>query len=100
MSNLLTNSILHIDAAASSAVTGIKRVRLIQWVDDIMDVIDGQDLVFVMGQTTFTTKSKIGSDVGQQSIVLWQMGPFNPGFPVDGISVTTIDHGVLYVWID
>ena len=56
MGNLLTNSILHIDAASGSAVTGIKKVRLIQWVDDVMDVIDGQDLVFVMGGTTFTTK--------------------------------------------
>lgn len=101
MANDITNNIKQIDTAgATSAVTGLRKIRLIQWVDDNMDIADDDDLVLVLGKITISIKNKIGSDVGQQSVVVWQAGPFNPGYTVDGYSVTTIDHGVLYIWED
>ena len=103
MANVLTGGIKQFDAAG--AITGIRRVRLIQWVCDAGDIAKNSDLVFVLGGVTFTVKAKMGAaddigDIGQQSIVPLEIGPFDPGIHIDGYSVTTIDHGVLYIWED
>jgi len=100
MANVLTGRIKQIDTAASSAVTGKRKIRLIQWIDDASDIADGDDLVIVLGGITISMLANIGSDVGRQDPVVWQAGPFSPGYAVDGYSVTTIDHGVLYIWED
>ena len=101
MANDLTGRIKYIDTGgATSAVTGLRKIRLIQWIDDAGDMADDDDLVLVLGQTTITTKINIGSDVGKIGPVMLEIGPFNPGFKVDGYSVTTIDKGVLFIWED
>ena len=101
MANVLTDRIKYIDTGgATSAVTGKRKIRLIQWIDDASDIADGDDLVIVLGGTTITFKVTITSDIGEQALVKFQTGPFNPGYAVDGYSVTTIDHGVLYIWED
>jgi len=102
MANVMTGSIKQIDTAgATSAVTGWRRIRLIQWFNDNDDIANDDDLVFVLGGITITTKAIVeASGVGHQPLVVYQAGPFNPGFKVDGYSVTTIDHGVLYIWED
>jgi hypothetical protein len=101
MANVMTDKIKQIDTGgATSAQTGLRRIRLIQWIDDAGDIADADDLVIVLGGITISMKANIGSDVGRQDNVVWQAGPFNPGFSVSGYSVTTIDHGVLYIWED
>jgi len=103
MGNLLTaGNVLQFDTAgATSIITGTLKIREIQWIQDNDDIVNDDDLVFVLGGVTFTTKAIIeASAVGYQPITIWKMGPFNQGIHVDGMSITTIDHGVLYVVID
>ena len=33
------------------------------------------------------------------NVVIWQIGPFANGFPIQSFVVDTISHGVLYVWL-
>lgn len=39
----------------------------------------------------------IGSDVGQQNLVIWRLGPYSPAMKVNGYTINTIDHGVVIV---
>jgi len=83
-------------------VTGQAYLRLIQWVDDADDVANGHSLVITIGGCTLTLKvckhETAGSaDIG--SSIIWQAGVFNPGIPVDGISVGTLDSGAVHVWL-
>ena len=98
MANTTTGKVLRFEEAGSKS--GILRVRLIQWVCDAGDIVDGNTLDFTLGENSnITTLAKIGDDTGQQSCVVYEAGPFNPGLKFDGITVTTITKGELLVWL-
>lgn len=96
MANLLTDNPVYIDTAASSTVTN-KRIVLIQWIDDAADIIDDDDLVFVINGVTVTIKYQKTTDVGGAGVVYYEAAFSTPIF-ASTFSVTTIDHGALLVW--
>jgi len=87
-------------AAAGVVTTETVNLRLFQWVDDAGDVADTNSCVVVINGTTLTAVVQKPSDVGDHNVVLWQIGPFNPGIPVKGINVSTLDKGGAHVWFD
>jgi hypothetical protein len=97
MSNQLTSNPIIFDAAASASGTYL--VRQIQWVDDAADIADDDDLVLTINGVTFTHKIALAANTVNNTVV-YQAGPFNPGIRVIDFTVTTIDHGILVVWID
>lgn len=76
-----------------------KYVRLIQWIDDNADIADDDDLVVVINGATITGKIALGANT-VNNLCVWQLGPFSPGLPVSDFTITTIDHGVLLVFVD
>lgn len=98
MANLLTSNPIFIDTAASSTVTN-KKIQQIQWIEDNADIVDDDDLVFVINEVTITVKMQKTTDVGYQDTVIYQAGPFNIPIYARTFSVTTIDHGTLLVWV-
>jgi len=97
MANVLTSNPKYIDASAGSAF-GPANIRLIQWVDDAADIVDDDDLVFVMNGITITGKIALTANT-INNVAVWQIGPFSPGIPCTSFSVTTIDHGALLVFV-
>ena len=98
MANNLVSNPKYIDTAANSNLSNVK-IQLIQWQDEAGDVGDGEDLSMTINGVTFAMKFKLGSDVGQQDIILWQAGPFaEPIFARDFV-VNTIDDGAVLVWV-
>ena len=96
MANLLTSNPIYIDTAASSDIYN-KKVVLIQWQDEAGDVADGEDLSMTINGVTFAMKFKLGSDVGQQDIILWEAA-FSVPIMVTHMVVNTIDDGAVLVW--
>lgn len=76
------------------------RLRLLQWVDDAEDIADGDDCdITVNGQTLHAAPQRaVGPD--SKSVVLWEIGPFEPGILLDSLVITTLDHGAIQVWWD
>jgi len=102
MANTLTGNPKYIDTAAVGAeihIPGLAGIKEIQWVDDAGDIADGDDLSITMNGVTFAMKANIGSDVGDQDIIKYKLGPFNPPLVARDFVVGTIDHGVLLVFV-
>jgi len=89
-----------VKAAAATVTDKTINLRLIQWVNDADDIADADNCDITINGTTLSTQLHIGSDVAQHDVVLWQIGPFNPGIHVTGLVVTTLDHGAIHVWYD
>jgi len=87
-------------AAAATVTTDTVNLRLLQWVDDAGDVADTNSCAVTINGTALTTVVQKPSDVGDHRVVLWQIGPFNPGIPVKGIVVDTLTKGGVHVWFD
>ena len=100
MANQATANPIVIDTAAAGDVfTGPQTVRLIQWIDDAADIADNDDLVMSINGVTLTTKLQLDNP-GGTGLAQWTIGPFNPGISVKSLKVTTLDHGVVHVWLD
>ena len=100
MGNDLNGNPMYVDTAAALWTAGYpKSVRLIQWIDDAADIVDDDDLALAINGITFTGKIQLTANT-LNNICVWQLGPFNPGMPVQSFTVTTIDHGILYIWFD
>lgn len=102
MANNLNSNPVYIDAAASSTLSGLSRIQLIQWVDDNADIANDDDLVMVINGVTVTIKPQrhetpASVDGGG---VVYEAGPFSRPIAVTDFSVTTIDHGALLVWLE
>lgn len=112
MANNLTSNPIYIDTAAtiwvsnykaSGDIVGTKNVLLMQWVDDNADIATAETLdmtingIQVIGKTNFHDTA---GSVDLPDVVRWQIGPFANGFPVTSLVVTTISHGVLYIWLE
>ena len=102
MANALYSNPIRIDSTTAGSWSGMKSVRLIQWVDLNEDIADGDELVMTINGTTVQCEIQIDADdvsLGGGAVA-WNIGPFNPGIPVQDFAVTTLDGGVVYVWID
>ena len=99
MANVLTGNPKSIDTAAGSTLSGLVGIKELQWIDNAGDIADGDDLSFTMNGVTVAMVANIGSDVGDQDIVKYRLGPFNPPLIAKDFVVNTIDHGVLLVFV-
>lgn len=100
----------YVTSSGETVTTELVKLRLVQWVDDAEDIADSDDIVFSINGQTLTAKIQIGTTAGGSAVesvtpnvgnvVVWQIGPFNPGIWVRGIVTTTIDHGALHFWWD
>ena len=99
MGNQLDSNPLRIDTAATHS--GIINIRQIQWVDLNEDIVDSDELIMEINGVTVQCEIQIdGDDLSLgQGAVAWSIGPFNPGINVKNFQVTTIESGVVYVWI-
>lgn len=98
MGNLLTSNPLFVDTAATIFTTP-KKVSLIQWIDDAADIADDDDLNITINGVTIAAKIALtANEVG--NVAVWTMGPFPAGLWVSNFVVTTIDHGVLLIFIE
>jgi hypothetical protein len=81
-----------------------RSVRLIQWVQDAGDINHtNADLVIVVNGTALTFKFNPHDTAATQddgNVVIYQAGPFNPGYMVNNFEITTIDAGHVHVWVD
>lgn len=99
MANNLKGNPAYIDTAgATSELTNV-RIQLIQWHNEAADLGDGEDLAMTIDGVSIDMKYNLGSDVGQQDIVVWQAGPFAAPIFVRSFIVDTIDDGAVLVWL-
>jgi len=103
MANQTSGNLMVLDTVGTIWSDGTKSIRLIQWINDAGDVNNtNADCVFSIDQTTVTLKiDKHDTDasVDENDVVEYQAGPFNPGIPVHSFVLTTLDAGVVHIWI-
>lgn len=99
MGNLLTSNPIFIDTAAVAWSTGVKSIRMIQWLDDAADIADGDTLAVIINDATISMVIQV-TDNTANNAAFWTFGPFNPGIPVSYFEVVTLGHGVLSVVVD
>lgn len=99
MGNSLTTNPMRIEDTATTAFDEQRFVRLVQWVDDAGDIIDNSTLVLTIDGCALTVKYQMLADISPL-IVLWQIGPFNPGILIRTFVVTTMATGHLHIWLD
>jgi hypothetical protein len=100
MANVTNSNPMMIDTAAVLWSKKPTRVRLIQWVDDAGDIVDDSTLVLTVNGIALTTKLQLAANISNYGVVVWQMGPFNPGLNIDTLGVTTMATGNLHVWLE
>jgi len=84
---------------AGTAWTGkTKNVVLVQWVDNAGDIVDDSTIVLTINGCALTTKLQLAATISNYGVVVWQMGPFSPGIPVNSFVVTTMGTGELHIW--
>ena len=94
----LTTNPMRIDEAVT-AFDEARFLRLCQWVDDAGDIINDSTLVLTIDGCALTVKYQMLADISPL-IVLWQIGPFNPGMLIRSFVVTTMGTGHLHIWLD
>jgi hypothetical protein len=101
MANDTSSNPLRYDSTTGATwTTGVKKVRLIQWVDLNEDIADSDMCLMTINGVAVEAEIQIDADdlsLGG-GVVAWQIGPFNPGIPVHSFVVTTLDAGAVYVW--
>ena len=100
MANHTTGNPIRMEAAGTVWSKTPKNVRLIQWVDDNGDIVDDSTLVLTLNGCALTTKLQLEANISNYGVVVWQMGPFNPGVSISDFVVTTMGTGHLHIWID
>lgn len=89
-----------VEKTAAAVITDqIVNLRLIQWVDDAKDIANDSNCDLAINGTTIHAQIQMTADE-THGVVVWQIGPFNPGITVRGIEVVTLDHGAIQVWYD
>lgn len=102
MGNTLTSNPIHAEGTGTlwdSSTSTPKSLRLVQWVDDNGDIIDDSTLVLTINGVALTAKLQLAADISNYGVVVWQIGPFNPGISVTSFIITTMATGHLHVWI-
>ena len=88
------------EGAATAWAGKVKKVRLIQWVDDNADLADNSTLVLNINGVALTVVIQLDADfVSWNGAVVWEIGPFNPGVTVSDFIVTTMGTGELHIWV-
>lgn len=100
MSNQTDGTPIVLDTPATIWNGENRNVRLVQWIDDAGDVDDTNTLVMTINATVITFYMDMGTAAERNDAVAWQAGPFSPGIPVNNLVLTTLDGGVVHVWID
>jgi len=100
MANSTTTNPMRFEAAATAWSKTPKSVRLIQWVDDNGDIVDDSTLVLTLNGCQLTTKLQLAANISNYGVVVWQMGPFNPGVVISDFVITTMGTGHLHIWLD
>jgi hypothetical protein len=98
--DITTGGIMRVEGAATLWTKTPKRVRLIQWVDDAGDIVDDSTAVLTINGVALTVKLQLEATISSYGVVVWQLGPFNPGYVVSDFVVTTLGTGHLHVWTD
>ena len=96
--SILGNPKVFDTAGATSVISSQFRCQLIQWIDDAEDIVDSDDLVFVVNGETITIKYQKTTDVGSAGVAYYEAA-FPLGLAVHSFSITTIDHGTLLLWV-
>jgi hypothetical protein len=99
MANNLVSNPMTVDSAATLWSGTTKFVRHIQWLDDAADMTDDDDLLLVINGATISGKIQITNNTAN-NLCFWETGPYSPGVCVDSFVVTTIDHGLLVIWLE
>ena len=96
MANVTTTRVLYFDTTSGASVTGIHKIIGVFWVSDqtaIKDIAAYDDFLLsdshgnrIIGKRA----ESVGDDLG--------ITPCRP-LKVDGITVTTMDGGVCYIWL-
>lgn len=91
---------IRMEGAATVWNDNVRKVRLIQWVDDNADLADNSSLVLNINGVALTVVIQLDADdVSWKGAVAWQIGPFSPGIPVSDFVVTTMGTGHLHIWV-
>ncbi|MHC4397762.1 MAG: hypothetical protein ACYS1A_19125 [Planctomycetota bacterium] len=100
MANQTDGTPIVLDTAATIWTGEVRNIRLIQWIDDAGDLADTNTLVMTINASLVTQYMDMGTANERNDTVAWQAGPFNPGIPVSNLVLTTLDGGVVHIWID
>ena len=96
--SLYTNPVV-ITTAAGVELTGVRKLRLLQWVNFISaQILDEDDLVLTINGVEISIRVDIQANMN--GVECWRAGPFNPGIPITDLEVTVIDGGHLIAWFD
>lgn len=77
----------------------IINLRLIQWIDDAVDIENDSECDITVNGVTLHSQIQMKADE-LSNVVAWEIGPFNPGIPVKGLTVATLTHGAVQIWYD
>ncbi|MFX0194549.1 MAG: hypothetical protein ACFFCW_00380 [Candidatus Hodarchaeota archaeon] len=100
MANSTGTNPIRMEAAGTVWDGQPRSVRLVQWVDDNGDIVDDSTAVLTINGCTLTAKLQLEANISNYGVVVWQIGPFNPGLPVSSFVVTTLGTGHLHIWCD
>lgn len=102
MANQTTGNPIVIDTQGASAIwSGIRKVLLIQWVDDNQDITDGSNLIMTFNSATIEATVQRPTDVGfSPGAVFWQIGPFAKGIAIESPIVSTLGAGHVLFWLE
>ena len=103
MANQTTGNPMVLDTTGTIWSSGNKSVRLIQWINDAKDIIEAtNDCVFTVNTSVITLKVDKHDTAASQDdndVIAYQAGPFNPGIGVTNFVLTTLDAGVIHIWL-
>ena len=103
MANQTTGNPMVLDTPATIWSSGTKNIRLIQWINDAKDIIEAtNDCVFTVNTTLITLKVDKHDTAASQDdndVIAYQAGPFSPGINVNNFVLTTLDAGVIHIWL-
>lgn len=97
MANQSSNNPIVLDTG-STTITGRMHVKQIQWIDDNADIADDADLSFKVNGQTISVKVQLTADAVGNGVI-YEAGPFSPELIVDSFELTTIDAGILVLWV-
>lgn len=97
MANSEYTNPITVDTTDTTLWSGIKYVKLVQWIDDAGDIAADDILIITVNGATITAKvAAIDTTV---STTHWQFGPFDKGVPWSNVGAT-VPHGLLVIWLE
>jgi hypothetical protein len=100
LSNSIINNPRMIETPTDSRMEGPLFIKLIQWVDNRADIVDGDDLEFTMDGATVKVKAQLNLTNPVNGVAYEDRFGGNTYKVSDNMSVTTIDSGQLLIWLE